>query len=69
MHKYNDEATEKLRDLPLKIAPLVEYIKLVDRKEGADPNVRVGLNTLLEEAILHRSSKAVLEILLKNGRN
>jgi hypothetical protein len=53
----------------LKIAPLVEYIKLVDRKEGADPNVRDGLNTLLEAAILHRSSKAVLEILLKKGRN
>jgi hypothetical protein len=72
VHQYDKKATEQLRALRSKLAPVEEWIKLVDREKGADPNGEVkGLVPLrclvpLEEAILRSNSKAV-EILIKKG--
>ncbi|MDR1435551.1 MAG: hypothetical protein LBI77_04070 [Puniceicoccales bacterium] len=67
IHRYNQEATEKLRKLRLELASLEKCIELV-REEDADPNVEVGILTLLEEAVLRRSPKAV-EVFIEKGAN
>jgi hypothetical protein len=66
VHQYDKKATEQLRALRSKLAPIEEWIKLIDREKGADPNGQVGLLVPLEEAILHSNSKAV-EILIQKG--
>jgi hypothetical protein len=68
VHKHNQEATEQLRALRSKLAPVEEWIQWVDRENGADPDEQVGLLVPLEEAILHRDWKAV-EILIQRGAN
>ncbi|MDR1434810.1 MAG: hypothetical protein LBI77_00175, partial [Puniceicoccales bacterium] len=71
IHKYDQEATEKLRKLRFEIVtPLdertrVECMRLI-REEKADPNVEVGTLTLLEEAIL-RGLFGEVKILIKKG--
>ncbi|MDR0740640.1 MAG: hypothetical protein LBF34_02940 [Puniceicoccales bacterium] len=55
VHQYNEEATEQLRALLAKSeTPLKECMSLV-QFNNADPNIQVGLFTLLEEAVLRRN--------------
>jgi hypothetical protein len=53
-HQYDKEATEQLKALLAKSeTPLKECMDLVQFK-NADPNIQVGLFTLLEEVVLRR---------------
>jgi hypothetical protein len=66
VHQYDKKATEQLRALRSKLAPVEEWIKLVDREKGADPNGEVKGLVPLEEVILRGDLKAV-EILIQRG--
>jgi hypothetical protein len=66
VHQYDTEATEQLRALRSKLAPVEEWIKWVDREKGANPNGEIGCLVPLEEAIL-RSNLEAVDILIKRG--
>jgi hypothetical protein len=66
VHQYNKETTEQLRALRSKLVPVEEWIKWVDRENGADPNEQVRCLVPLEEAILRGNLNAV-DVLIKRG--
>jgi hypothetical protein len=67
VHKYNPKATEQLRALLARPeTPLKECINLV-QFQNADPNIQVGLFTLLEEVVLTRSGLSVKPLIDKGA--
>ncbi|MDR2812420.1 MAG: hypothetical protein LBB05_01335 [Puniceicoccales bacterium] len=67
VHQYNKEATKQLKTLLARPeTPLKECINLV-QFQNADPNVQVGLFTLLEEVVLARSGLSVKPLIDKGA--
>jgi hypothetical protein len=66
IHQYDKQATAELNALRSKLVPVEKWIQVVDRENGADPNVQIGTLGPLEEAILRGNPKAV-EILIQKG--